>query len=352
MDSHRLKHGASLCALAGALALGACATPQTILRPRTEIDSPVDVAAILKTAQQQRLNRDFKTATRTLSQLVLALPDDPRVLSEYGKVLLDKGATTDALAFLQRSLELQGEWSTYSAQGVAYAQAEDYARAAASFEQALAMKPGEPSVLNNLAMAQLQAGKLEVAETLLDQASKANSQNARVAQNLALVRRLRAGQEPASVPAIAPSVSVSIDTPPSVPPSVSPEAPGLAVLSEPEPVVSVDGPQSNNDLANSGPVTNDLTIAELIVQSDLPAPVVAPTAIAQEPAGRRRSKPQAFHGGSVHGAGPVHSGRVLHVGRNGSTRGHQSEILPGHRFAQRTGRQGLPSRAYRAAVRA
>ncbi len=244
MRCHGLKQSAFLCALA----LSACATQPdqdvAALPKRLDIDAPVDIDAMLKAAQKQRMNRDFESATRTLSQLVLALPDDPRVLSEYGKVLLDKGATNDALAFLQRSLELQPDANTYSAQGVAYAQSEDYPHAEMAFQRALAMKVDDPAILNNFAMAQLQAGKLDEAEALLLRASPAGADHPRVAQNLALVRKLRAS---ATAQQPRPQLAAAVPVTPAVTPA-------------PEPVVAVAPPAP-------------------IVQARLPAPAPAAPAV-------------------------------------------------------------------------
>lgn len=177
-----------------ALVLSACASDE-IAPPAASIVAapvPTDIGDAVDLAKSQRTAGDLDGATATLSQLVLIAPDDPRVLGEYGKILLDRGESVDALAFLQRAIELNpGEWSYYSAQGVAFAQRGDFRSAQMAFSRALMLKPNDPVVLNNFALAQLQAGNLDQAEALLLRASLSGDTLPKVAQNLALVRRMR-----------------------------------------------------------------------------------------------------------------------------------------------------------------
>lgn len=167
--------------------------------------APTDLDSAVRLAVQQRKNGDLAGATRTLSQLVLVAPDDPRVLGEYGKVLLAKGAIGDALAFLNRAIELKSDdWTLYSAQGIARAQQGDYAGASKAFSLALALKPGDPVILNNDAMTRLQDGDLAGAEKLLLQAKPDDGAYPRIQKNLALVRRLK-NASVSAVPAVTPA---------------------------------------------------------------------------------------------------------------------------------------------------
>src|SRR5262249_23014835 len=99
---------------------------------------PSDLETAIKQAQKSRKDGDFAAASKILSQLVLFAPDDPRVLAEYGKTLAAQGRSDDALAFLERAIQLQpSEWSFYSAQGVAYDQKGNYQAAMNSYNRAL-----------------------------------------------------------------------------------------------------------------------------------------------------------------------------------------------------------------------
>src|SRR6266700_1000457 len=93
--------------------------------------------------------------------MVLIAPDNAVVLGEYGKNLAAQGRSDDALAFLERAIQLQpGDWTLYSAQGMAYDQKANYRAAQASYARALVLKPGEPTILNNAALSYLQSRRL------------------------------------------------------------------------------------------------------------------------------------------------------------------------------------------------
>src|SRR5262245_57115078 len=74
-------------------------------------------AALLQ-AQDLRKHGGLDQASRILGQLVIVAPDDPRVLGEYGKVMLESGRTDDAIAFLERAITLKDtDWTLFSALG-------------------------------------------------------------------------------------------------------------------------------------------------------------------------------------------------------------------------------------------
>lgn len=160
----------------------------------------------VRNAQIQRAQGDFSGAIRTLSQLMLASPDDPRVVGEYGKVLVQQGRAAEAVQFLSRAVELQpNDWTLYSALGVAYDQTGDAANARIAYDRALVLKPGEAVVLNNYAMSRMQAGDLAEAHRLLSQAAAAGSGNPQIARNLTLLQGL--GAVPAQTPVAAPTIA-------------------------------------------------------------------------------------------------------------------------------------------------
>ena len=162
----------------------------------------------VKDAQMKRSQGDFAGAVRVLSQLMMMAADDPRVVGEYGKVLVQQGRSREGLDFLNRAVQLQqGDWSLYSALGVAYDQAGDYSSARGAYEQALALKPGEPAVLNNYAMSRALAGDLVTAKKLIADAS-AESKDERVARNMKMINSLNP-----KVAAIAPALAARPATP-------------------------------------------------------------------------------------------------------------------------------------------
>ncbi len=170
-------------------------------------DPLANVESSIREAQRLRKGGDLQTAARTLSQLMLFAPDNPHLLGEYGKTLVAQGRSDDALAFLERAVQLQtADWSLYSAQGVAYDQQAQYRAAQTFYARALSLKPGEPTVLNNAALSHMQAGDLAAAEKLLAQIGSGAADYPRIAQNLALVQSLRAAQAKAYPAEVAASV--------------------------------------------------------------------------------------------------------------------------------------------------
>ena len=203
----RITTGTAILALT--IALQGCATtpepdPLAELNPApaeeeeglaSNFVGPADLESAIQQAQMMRRAGDYQGAIRTISQLVLVAPDDPRVLGEYGKVLVAQGQTEDAIAFLNRAIELHpGDWTLYSAQGVAFDQAANYAAANVAYNRALMLQPGEPTVLSNAGLSRMQAGDLDNAERLLMQALESGGDNERISSNLALVRQLKASR--------------------------------------------------------------------------------------------------------------------------------------------------------------
>jgi hypothetical protein len=173
--------------------------------------------AALRQAQDLRERGEIDAASRLLGQLVIAAPNDARVIGEYGKVMLESGRTDDAVAFLERALTLnETDWTLFSALGVAYDQTGKAEAARAAFNLALALKPGEPAVLSNLALSHIQVGELDEAERLLAQASAQESEIPGLADKLAMVRSLKStsGQRPAVAPIVPPATdSLGFDLP-------------------------------------------------------------------------------------------------------------------------------------------
>lgn len=160
-----------------------------------ETQPPLELEGAIRQAQTERRAGDLTGSAKTLSQLVLVAPDDSRVLGEYGKTLVAMGRSDDALAFLERAIQLQpSDWSLFSAQGVAFDQKGQYRQAQISYARALSLYPGEPTVLSNDALSHMQSGDLDGAEQLLLEAARAGGDYPRISSNLALVQSLKASR--------------------------------------------------------------------------------------------------------------------------------------------------------------
>jgi Flp pilus assembly protein TadD len=178
----------------GAIAVSAllCTSALAATPDRASVTLAESVDAGVRDAQIKRSQKDYAGAIKVLSQLMLIAADDPRVVGEYGKVLVQQGRASEALDFLGRAVQLQpGDWMLFSALGVAYDQKADYTNARIAYERALQLKPGESTVLNNYAMSRLQAGDLDAARRLIANAGQA-SQDERIAHNRQMIYAMKA----------------------------------------------------------------------------------------------------------------------------------------------------------------
>jgi len=218
---------ASLGVLAVSALFAAAALADTTQPPQQPtLTQNLDVG--IRDAHAKREAHDYAGAIRVLSQLMLVAPDDPRVVGEYGKVLIQQGRAREALDFLGRAVQLQqGDWTLFSALGVAYDQAGDYDNARRAYERALALKPGESTVLNNYAMSRVQAGDLPEARRLIAMAA-AGAKDDTIARNQKLIAGLAPpsvaaqAHTPRPVPAAAPAKAVAAS---GLPPAHKPPRP-------------------------------------------------------------------------------------------------------------------------------
>lgn len=159
---------------------------------------PTDVEGGVRQAQEMRLAGHYDEAIHTLSQLMLVASDDPRVVGEYGKTLAEQGRAQEAVQFLTRATELQpSEWSFYSALGVSYDQLGNQTSARAAYEQALKLRPGEASILNNYALSRMMANDPQGARELMARAENAGgATDPKIARNIELVNKLAVAAPP------------------------------------------------------------------------------------------------------------------------------------------------------------
>jgi Flp pilus assembly protein TadD len=156
--------------------------------------APTDLEGGIRQAQLMRLAGHYDDAIHVLSQLMLIASDDPRVVAEYGKTLAEKGRAQDAVQFLTRGIELaSNDWTLYSALGVSYDQLGNQVSAKAAYEHALALRPEEPSVLNNYALSRMLAGDAAGARLLISRAERAGgASDTKIASNIAMLNKIDA----------------------------------------------------------------------------------------------------------------------------------------------------------------
>lgn len=209
---------------------------------------PTDLPGEIERAHLLRERGAYDEAAKALSQIMLIAPDNPQVVGEYGKTLLQEGRAREAVNFLKRAVQISPkDWSIYSAMGVALDQAGDHADAKLAYNHALALKPGEPSVLNNLALSNALSGDVVGAKTILTQASATGASQPKIANNLAAIDAMQKPAKPVAAPAAASKpVTVATQTPaPTVAKSVAPAAP--------QKLASVNVPATTADEKKLGP---------------------------------------------------------------------------------------------------
>ena len=239
--------------------------------------APTDVDSGVRQAQLSRLAGRYDDAIHTLSQLMLVASDDPRVVGEYGKTLTEKGRAQEAVEFLTRATELQPrDWTLYSALGVAYDETGDQISAGRAYEHALALRPGEPAILNNYALSRMLASDPSMARQLISSAASAGgSSDPKIARNIVLVNALAAQPAPAPVAqapvAAAPKADVAVQIPVAAPKSIItpaalpavPAAPANSqVVMQAVPADPLAGPVKSHPKPLAKPVTPDAPKAE------------------------------------------------------------------------------------------
>jgi len=151
-----------------------------------------DLNAALSFARNLRLMGGARQAVTVMKDVVMSHPDDTRVLAEYGKALTAAGRAPDAVPFLARASQINGnDWSTLSAYGVALDQIGSHGPARDNYEAALKLSPGNSTIQSNLALSYLLEGKITQAEPLLRQLVARPDATPQMRQNLAMVESIR-----------------------------------------------------------------------------------------------------------------------------------------------------------------
>ncbi|HUO89355.1 MAG TPA: tetratricopeptide repeat protein [Rhizomicrobium sp.] len=211
--------------------------------PAETSTAPLDIASSVQQAQDLRTKGDLNGAMRILSQLMLAAPDDSRIVGEYGKLLVQQGRIGDAVQFLNRAIQLQpSDWTYYSALGVAYDQMGDRSDARLAYEHALTLKPNEPAVLNNYAMSRMLAGDTAAARALMARAQATGSTDPKIAANLELLNHMPNPAAPAPTAARAPTAPAAAPTARTAKAAPQPLAGGAHVVMQAVPADPLAGP--------------------------------------------------------------------------------------------------------------
>jgi Flp pilus assembly protein TadD len=160
--------------------------------------APKDRAVIMNYAAALRLNGQTEQAVAVLGKGKIEYPEDQELGAAYGKALAENGDFAQALSVIQAVQRAdRPDWKLYSAEGAILDQMGRPAVARDRYSKALAIAPGEPTILNNLALSYLLAGEMQEAEKILRDASQSEKATSRIRQNLALVVGLQGRYEEA-----------------------------------------------------------------------------------------------------------------------------------------------------------
>ncbi len=246
--------------------------------------TPTDLDGGVRQAQLMRGAGQYDDAIRVLSQMMLVASDDPRVVSEYGKTLAEKGRAQDAVEFLNRAIELSSnDWTLYSALGVSYDQLGNQTAARAAYEHALVLRPNEPSVLNNYALSRMLANDPDGARLLIAKSQAAGGANdSKIAANITMLNKLfpappapanmdvAVAQKPAPAPRLPAIASNSISNVNNLPgPSLSPQSapaprPAPAQLAQGAPRVIAPAPVAQNAPRPVAPQPQQMAAAPVV----------------------------------------------------------------------------------------
>ena len=153
---------------------------------------PTNLEASLGLAENLRRLGQYDLALDVLRRALSQVPDDPQVLSLYGRTLVQSGDAVDAIDPLNRAAERDDTaWENYAALGVAFGMLNQPERAEEANLRALALSPDNPNVLNNMGLAAAMDGDLDGAIDLLERAAEHDEADVTVRQNLALLLAYR-----------------------------------------------------------------------------------------------------------------------------------------------------------------
>ncbi len=166
--------------------------------------NPKDAEAALRYGTALRATGQRAQAAAVLEQAAIANPRRPCLLAAYGRALVDNGNYQQGFDTLSRAHTPDNpDWHILSVQGTALDRLGRHDEARRYYNNALKIKPDEPSVLSNLGMSYVLSKQLAKAEEALRRAHEGAQSDMRIRQNLALaiglqgrVRRSRKHRQP------------------------------------------------------------------------------------------------------------------------------------------------------------
>ena len=202
--------------------------------------APRDAESAIAHARNLKTLGDKAGALAVLQQAATVHSNNRELASEYGRLALELDQVGLASKLLAMADDpARPDWRVLSARGTALAKESRYEEAIVFFQRAEALSPGNPTVVNNHAMALAATGDLPQAESRLRQARAARPSDTRLQTNLALVISLQGREAEAAEPA-SPVQRVSAPVMPARPVTVNVAAPAprIAEPRAPEPRIT------------------------------------------------------------------------------------------------------------------
>jgi len=224
--------------------------------------NPRDAKAAVAYARNLKAMGRKANALAALQATYMFASDDKDLLSEYGRLALDLGQVSTAEKLLIRAEDpARPDWRIISARGTILAKQNRFKEAISFYETALELSPGQPSLLNNLAMAYAMDGQAARGEGLLRKAMEAGGRDPRLQKNLELVVDLQGR-------------------------SARPEATVAAAQPTPPPTATTTPPATTAPVANSAwskplPIEREATPVKVATTTTASAPLHADTIVRQ-----------------------------------------------------------------------
>jgi len=150
--------------------------------------NPHDERAAIAFAHALKADGAKDKALSVLQQAAIYNSDSKLIAGEEGRMALDAGQASLAEKLLSRANDPSApDWRILNALGTLEAQRNNRAGAQGYFEKASKLAPGQPNVLNNLALTYALGGDPAKAEALLRKAAATGGDVKKIRQNLALV---------------------------------------------------------------------------------------------------------------------------------------------------------------------
>lgn len=153
---------------------------------------PRNLENALNYAKNLKAMGEKRRAFAVLQRASVFHSDSRELASEYGRLALDLGQVKVADKVLALADDPGApDWRVINARATVQAKQGQYAKAIPLYQSALQFSEGQPSVLNNLALAHAMNGDPQTAESLLREAVAQGKATKKIRQNLSLVLGLQ-----------------------------------------------------------------------------------------------------------------------------------------------------------------